>query len=313
MSIAAEELFRDGPRILDGGLATELEARGGDLSGGLWSAKFLLDAPEKIVGAHEAFFSAGAEVAKSAGYQASFEGFAEHGVGPEQATELMRRSVELAGEAAHLAPVREQVAKTAAHRTGRLVAASVGPYGAMLADGSEYRGRYGIGHRALVDFHRPRLEAFAAAAPDLFALETVPDVDEAVALLDALDGLGVSAWLSFTISGDRTRAGQPLEEAFAVAADRDDVLAVGVNCCSPADATRAVPIARAVSGKPVVVYPNSGESWDAERQVWTGRSGFDAALVTRWVTDGAGLVGGCCRVAPADIAELTAHLHRPDQ
>lgn len=310
MSIAAQDLFRDGPRILDGGLATELEAQGGDLSGGLWSARYLLEAPEKIVGAHEAFFAAGADVAKSAGYQASFEGFAAHGVGREQAAELMRRSVELAGEAAHLTPVRDQVAKTAAHCTGRLVAASVGPYGAVLADGSEYRGRYGLGHRELVAFHRPRLEVFAAAEPDLFALETVPDVDEAAALLDALDGLGVPAWLSYTISGEHTRAGQPLEEAFAVAADRDDVLAVGINCCSPADATRAVPIARAVSGKPVVVYPNSGEGWDAEHQVWTGRSGFDAALVTGWIADGAQLVGGCCRVTPADIAEVAAHLSR---
>ncbi|MFR9728227.1 homocysteine S-methyltransferase [Saccharopolyspora sp. MS10] len=310
MGIGVQELFQDGPRILDGGLATALEARGADLSGGLWSARYLVDAPDKIVATHEDFFAAGAEVAKSAGYQASFEGFAAHGIGREQAAELMRRSVELAQEAAHLAPVPQRVDKTAPQRTGRFVAASVGPYGAMLADGSEYRGRYGLGHRELVAFHRARMRIFAEAGPDLFALETVPDVAEGAALLDALDGIGVPAWLSYTIAGDRTRAGQPLEEAFAVAADRDDVLAVGVNCCSPADATRAVPIAREVTGKPVVVYPNSGERWDAVHQVWTGPSGFDAALVAGWIDDGAMLVGGCCRVTPADIADVAAHLGR---
>ncbi|GAA3358389.1 homocysteine S-methyltransferase [Saccharopolyspora gregorii] len=308
MGVGVDELVAGGPRILDGGLATALEARGADLSGGLWSARYLVDAPDDVVATHEDFFAAGAEVAKSAGYQASFEGFAAHGIGREQAAELMRRSVELAQEAAHLAPVPHRVGKTAAHRTGRFVAASVGPYGAVLADGSEYRGRYGLGHRELVAFHRSRMEVFAEAAPDLFALETVPDVDEAAALLDALSGLGVPAWLSYTISGERTRAGQPLDEAFALVAGRDDVLAVGVNCCSPADATRAVPVAREVTGKPVVVYPNSGEGWDAVHQRWTGTSRFDPALVDRWVADGAALVGGCCRVSPADIAAIAERL-----
>ncbi|WP_431874310.1 homocysteine S-methyltransferase [Amycolatopsis sacchari] len=184
----------------------------------------------------------------------------------------------------------------------RWIAASVGPYGAMLADGAEYRGRYGLSVAELTAFHRPRIEALAEAGPDLLALETVPDVDEALALLAAIEGVGVPAWLSYTIDGDRTRAGQPLEEAFAVAAGRDDVVAVGVNCCDPDDAARAIPLAREVSGKPVIAYPNSGEGWDATARRWTGRSRFLPDRVA-----GADLAGGCCRVGPEDIRRLALH------
>lgn len=276
--------------VLDGGLATELEARGHDLSDALWSARLLADDPEEIVSAHETFFRAGAQIATTASYQATFEGFAARGIGQRAAAELMRRSVELA--------------RLAADRVGgrRWVAASVGPYGAMLADGSEYRGRYGLTVAELTAFHRPRLEVLAAAGPDLLALETVPDVDEAEALLAALDGIGVPAWLSYTISGERTRAGQPLTEAFAVAAEHPQLVAVGVNCCAPEDVEPAITLARSITRKPVIVYPNSGEGWDADRRAWTGPSRFTETLVQRWIRAGADIIGGCCRVRPADLA-----------
>jgi homocysteine S-methyltransferase len=279
--------------VLDGGLATELEARGHDLNDALWSARLLADRPDEITAAHEAFFRAGAMVATTASYQASFSGFAAHGIGHEEAAELMRRSVVLARRAAAGAPQR-------------YVAASVGPYGAVLADGSEYRGRYGLTARQLRDFHRPRMEVLAEAEPDFFALETIPDVDEAAAEVELAAEFGIPAWLSYTIRGERTCAGQPLEEAFAVAAGQESVIAVGVNCSSPADATRAVSVAREVSGKPVVLYPNSGEGWDPVRQEWTGPAGFSADLVPRWCADGARLIGGCCRVSPADIGRVAA-------
>jgi homocysteine S-methyltransferase len=184
------------------------------------------------------------------------------------------------------------------------VAASVGPYGAMLADGSEYRGRYGRTVQELTRFHRPRIEALAAAEPDVLALETVPDTDEAEALLAAADGCGVPLWLSYTVAGDRTRAGQPLTEAFALAAGDDRVIGVGVNCSRPADADGAVELAARVSGKPVVVYPNSGERWDGSSGRWQGRASFDPSKVRAWQAAGARLVGGCCRVGPSEIAEL---------
>jgi homocysteine S-methyltransferase len=281
--------------VADGGLATELEARGNDLSDPLWSARLLLDAPGQITDAHLAFFRAGAVIATSASYQASFEGFARRGLDRGAAAGLMRRSVDLARAA------RDQVAGDG---RARWVAASAGPYGAALADGSEYRGRYGRSVRELTAWHRPRLEVLAEAGPDVLALETVPDVDEAEALMTAVAGLGIPAWLSYSIAGGRTRAGQPLAEAFAVAAGVPEIVAVGVNCCAPADVPAAIAAAREVTGKPVIVYPNSGEEWDARRRAWTGRSGYSAAQPRQWITAGATIVGGCCRVRPADIAAI---------
>ncbi|MGH3624949.1 MAG: homocysteine S-methyltransferase [Sciscionella sp.] len=281
--------------ITDGGLATELEARGHDLSDALWSARLLVDAPEEITAAHRAFFDAGAVIATSASYQASFEGFAAGGIGRANAVRLLRRSVELA-EAAR--------AELAEDGRPRWVAASVGPYGAALADGSEYRGRYGLSVAELTAWHRPRLEVLAEARPDVLALETVPDVDEGEALMTAVAGLGIPAWLTYTIDGHRTRAGQPLADAFAVAVDVPEVVAVGVNCCAPADVSAAITVAREVTGKPVIVYPNSAEGWDAHRREWVGPSRYSAEHARQWAAEGARIIGGCCRVRPADIAKL---------
>ncbi|MEV7426668.1 homocysteine S-methyltransferase [Streptomyces sp. NPDC091212] len=280
--------------VLDGGLSNQLVAQGCDLSDTLWSARLLVDSPEQIEAAHAAYVRAGARVLITSSYQATYEGFARRGVARDEATALLARSVELARRAAD-AGEREV-----------WVAASVGPYGAMLADGSEYRGRYGLPVAELERFHRPRIEALASAGPDVLALETVPDADEARALLRAAEGCGVPVWLSYSVAGEQTRAGQPLTEAFALAAGNDQVIAVGVNCCEPADTDRAVEIAASVTGKPVVVYPNSGEEWDAAARGWRGQAAFDPSRVRSWGTSGARLVGGCCRVGPAEIAELAA-------
>ncbi|WP_309058102.1 homocysteine S-methyltransferase [Streptomyces sp.] len=286
----------DGVLVLDGGLSNQLEAQGCDLSDALWSARLLADGPEQIEAAHTAYVRAGARVLITSSYQATFEGFARRGAEKAEAERLLVRSVELAREAASGAG--EEV----------WVAASVGPYGAMLADGSEYRGRYGLSVRELERFHRPRIEVLAGAGPDVLALETVPDADEAEALLRAVAGCGVPVWLSYTVDGGRTRAGQEQAEAFAVAAGNDQVVAVGVNCCDPADAEEAVATAVAVTGKPAVVYPNSGERWDAGARGWRGDVAFDPALATAWTAAGARLVGGCCRVGPATVAALSALL-----
>lgn len=283
-----------GVLISDGGLATELEARGHDLSDDLWSARLLAEAPDEIVAVHEAFFRAGAHIATTASYQASFEGFAAQGIDRVEAERLMRRSVELA-----------RAARGAASAPA-WVAASVGPYGAMLAQGEEYVGRYGLSVAELAAWHRPRLEVLTAADPDVLALETIPDSDEAEALVGLVGEQDIPAWLSYTIAGDRTRAGQPLEEAFAVAADVPQIVAVGVNCCAPADVLGAVVTARRVTGKPVIVYPNSGEVWDGANRVWVGTPGMDTGLAAEWVAAGARIVGGCCRVRPDDIAAMAA-------
>ncbi len=281
--------------IADGGLATELEARGHDLSDGLWSARLLVDAPHEITAVHTAFFRAGAMIATTASYQASFDAFAASGISRDDTVRLLRLSVELAKNA------RDDVG------VGGQVAASVGSYGAALADGSEYRGRYGLSVAQLRDWHRPRLEVLADAGADVLALETIPDVDEAEALVNLVRSLGVPAWLSYTIEGTRTRAGQPLADAFAVVAGVPEIVAVGVNCCAPGDVLPAIGPARE-TGKPVIAYPNGGEQWDSARRAWVGPSRFSPQLAVQWVAAGARVVGGCCRVRPADIAELAAAL-----
>ena len=289
---ALAERVRSGrPVVLDGGLATLLEARGHDLSGGLWSARLLATDPQALVRAHAEFRAAGAEVATTASYQATFEGLGAVGVGHAEAARLLRRSVELAREAMG---------------EDGWVAASVGPYGAMLADGSEYSGRYGLPVAALRAFHHERLGVLVEAGPDLVAYETVPCLAEAEALVAEAAGLGVPAWLSLTCTGDRLRSGEPAADAFALARGVAEVVAVGVNCTAPEDAAGLVATAVKASGKPAVVYPNSGESWDGVAARWVGDPGFDPAHVRRWLADGARLVGGCCRVGPAQVAAVAA-------
>jgi homocysteine S-methyltransferase len=227
-------------------------------------------------------------VATTASYQGSIEGFAARGLdGPA----LLRRSVTLAARA------RDE------HGTG-WVAASVGPYGAVLADGSEYRGDYGLTVAELRAFHRPRLDILAAAGADVLAVETLPCLAEVEAVAAELDAVGVPAWLSITAAGDRTRAGEPLAEAFSLAAGCRAVFAVGVNCVAPGDVPAAVQLARATTGKPAVAYPNSGEAWDAAAARWAGDGGFAPADVAAWIAAGARLVGGCCRVGPSEIAAV---------
>lgn len=264
--------------VLDGGMSNALEDDGADLADPWWTARLLRDEPHRVADVHERYFAAGADVATTATYQAPVE--------------LLARGVALARE------VRDRVAPHA------LVAGSLGPYGALLADGSEYSGRYGLSRAALRDVHAPRLEALAAAGPDVVAVETVPDLDEAEVLLDLLGGLGLPAWLSYSVAGGRTRAGQPLDEAYAAVAATD--VLPGVNCSAPGDVLDAL---SAMSG-PAVVYPNRGEDWDAGHKRWTGSGAFDPALVPRWVAAGARLVGGCCRVGPDDIRAVREAVDR---
>jgi homocysteine S-methyltransferase len=273
--------------VLDGGLATELEAQGADLTGELWSARVLADEPDRVVAVHAAFVAAGADVAITSSYQASFEGYARAGLDTTRAADLLRRSVDLARQAG--APQ---------------VAASIGPYGATLADGSEYTGRYGLSVQQLRRFHRPRLEALASAAPDLFAVETIPCLAEVEALCTELPELGVPAWISLSCTASATSAGERLDEAFALAASCPSVVAVGVNCVPPAVVGRALQVAASVTDKPLVAYPNSGEVWDPEQPRWRGAADISPAEVAGWLALGVRYVGGCCRVGPAQITAI---------
>lgn len=290
--------------VLDGGLATELERRGHDLSDDLWSARLLRDDPQALVETHLAFFRAGAQVATTASYQASFEGFAAQGLSRAESAALMRASVTLARRAADLADAE------LGDGVRRKVAASVGPYGAVLADGSEYSGDYGLTDRALRDFHGPRLEVLASAGADLLAVETIPSAQEAAVLMGLLDELELPAWLSVTCEdASHTRRGDDVRDLFAMARGHDRLVAVGVNCTAPEHVETLVATAAGASGKPVVAYPNSGESWDGARRRWAGDGvGVDPVAARRWVAAGAHWVGGCCRVSSDDIARLAADL-----
>ncbi|MFE2142113.1 homocysteine S-methyltransferase [Streptomyces sp. NPDC059456] len=279
--------------LLDGGLSNQLADQGCDLSGGLWSGRVLAERPDQVEAAHTAYAQAGAEVLITASYQVGYEAFAARGHDRAATTALLRRSVALAARAAEAAD----------HEVW--VAASVGPYGAVLADGSEYRGRYGLSVRELAAFHRPRIEALLAAGPDVLALETIPDAAEAEALLGVLAGTGARAWLSYTVDGARTRAGQGLPEAFALA-EAPEVIAVGVNCCDPVDVLPALEAAASVTGKPLLAYPNDGSVWEAATGTWHAPADPAPWPTGAWTAAGARLVGGCCRIGPARIAELAA-------
>jgi len=300
-------LEAQGVIVLDGGLATELEARGEVLDDELWSAKVLQEHPEVVRQVHLDYLRAGADCVVSASYQATFEGFARQGLTGRQTESLLRRSVSLALEAREAFWVENRDPG----RLRPLVAASVGPYGAFLADGSEYTGDYGLDRDRLREFHRRRLEVLADSGADLLACETIPSIAEAHALCDLLGSAdGTPAWLTFSCrDGERISDGTPFVEAVEVALACPRVIAVGVNCTAPGLVSGLLASLGKIP-KPLVVYPNSGERWDAVGKRWTGAElAVDpVALCSDWRALGAEVLGGCCRTGPARIAAMRARL-----
>ncbi|MEI7772417.1 MAG: homocysteine S-methyltransferase [Chloroflexales bacterium] len=293
--------------ILDGAMATELERRGCDLDDPLWSARVLLDNPDLIRQVHADYYAAGADCAISASYQATFQGFARRGLGTEAAANLMRRAVRLAIEA------RDAFWAETANRAGRprpIVAASVGPYGAFLHDGSEYRGGYGVSEAELIEFHRPRMAVLAEAGPDILAVETIPCLVEAVAVTRLLEEFpGTTAWVSFSArDGAHISSGESLAACAALLGRHPQVAAVGVNCTPPQFVPDLVAAARAVTDTPIVVYPNSGEVYHVDGKRWSGESECAAygAQARAWYAAGARIIGGCCRTGPDHIREIAA-------
>ncbi|MEO8448600.1 MAG: homocysteine S-methyltransferase [Gemmatimonadota bacterium] len=292
--------------VLDGGLATELEARGADLRDPLWSARVLLEQPDLIRDVHRDYLAAGADVITTASYQASHAGLAVRGLIPEQADEVLRLSVRLAVEA------REEWTRTSsADRLPPLVAASVGPYGAYLHDGSEYRGGYGLSAGELRAFHRDRIAVLAGAGADLLAFETIPCREEAEVLVELALETGVSAaWLTFSCrDGDRISAGDGLSEAIAGLRGAECLTAIGVNCTAPRFIGSLLETARDSTDLPLVVYPNSGECYEAASGAWSGEASTGIVdQVAAWYSLGARLIGGCCRTTPETIRGIAASL-----
>ncbi|WP_154927808.1 homocysteine S-methyltransferase [Pantoea anthophila] len=288
--------------ILDGALATELEARGCQLADALWSAKVLMEDPELIYQVHYDYFVAGARCAITASYQATPQGFATRGLSEDESLALIARSVELAQRARHDYLAVRPDAKTL------LVAGSVGPYGAFLADGSEYRGDYALPEAEMMAFHRPRVQALLAVGADLLACETLPSFAEAQALVKLLAEFpDARAWFSFTLrDAGHISDGTPLAEVVGWLNQQPQVVALGVNCVALESVTPALQQLQTLTDKPLVVYPNSGEQYDAGSKTWhSAPSGCTLHdKLAEWQQAGARLIGGCCRTSPGDIAAI---------
>jgi len=291
-----------GIRVLDGGMASELEYLGACIDGPLWSAHVLEEEPEKIIAVHRAYIEAGAEIIETASYQVSRMGYAEVGLDPSRADAALLRSVGLARQAAASYPDRRV-----------LIAASLGPYGAALHNGAEYHGNYTCTFADIVEFHRQRIHVLASAplpeSPDLVAFETLPSLAEAEAIREALaPHPEVPVWFSFTCRDQiHVAHGESLRQCAMAVAAFPQTVGIGINCTHPSLVSSLITEMRAASDKPIIVYPNSGEGWDAEHRCWTGisdpRAYGDEAR--EWFSAGAQIVGGCCRTRPAHVQQVT--------
>lgn len=291
--------------ILDGALATELEARGCDLSDSLWSAKVLIENPELIYQVHLDYFNAGAQCAITASYQATPQGFLRRGLDYEQSLALIAKSVHLAQQA------RSDFLAQHPQATPLLIAGSVGPYGAYLADGSEYRGDYALPQEEMIAFHRPRIRALAEAGVDLLACETLPSSTELQALLTLLQEFPtLGAWFAFTLRDSQHLSdGTPLTQVLAALHGNPQALAIGINCIALENVAPALRQFAVLTDKPLLVYPNSGEHYDAVSKTWHACGGEHGSLIDQvgeWQRIGARLIGGCCRTTPKDIRQIAA-------
>ncbi len=276
---------------LDGGLSTALENNGNNLKTSLWSGELIRSKPEEITRAHLDFINAGSQIIITSSYQISYLGCEKRGWSDLQVEQALRDSTSLA--------------KAAVNKSGRdvKIAASVGPYGAALADGSEYKGDYGLSKSALKDFHARRLDILISTSPDYLALETMPDTFEVEVLVELLKDCPIPYWISYSCKeGNQTNAGQSFQSAIDVA---EAAALIGINCTKPELITELMRSAK--SSKPFVIYPNSGRIWDADKKIWTGsaRSGFSNKLIQEWVEAGAQIIGGCCGIGANEINELS--------
>ncbi|CAK3995541.1 Homocysteine S-methyltransferase [Lecanosticta acicola] len=307
-----------GTLVIDGALATELEARGSDLNHALWSAKILKDDPASIEKVHLDYYLAGGDIAITASYQAAPAGLREHfGMDESAARDMISASVDLASQA-------RQTAYEQGLQRRMLVAGSVGPYGAYLADGSEYRGDYIRTYKELKDFHRPRIQALVDAGVDLLALETIPNVNEIEALLELLkeEFPDAVAWLSCTVGSPESLSdGTPWSDVLhLVNGHADRIVGFGINCIAMSIATDTLKNIVTLTPIPLVCYPNSGETWDATTKTWQSLQSGDvlysdskgtpglAEELDRWTGAGAKLIGGCCRTGPEYIKAVSHHL-----
>jgi homocysteine S-methyltransferase len=303
-----QQLNLDGLHVLDGAMATELERRGFHLDGPLWSAHVLESSPEAIVAVHRDYLEAGADCLLTASYQVSAEGFEKIGHDPQDAAsaaaEALRASVALAERA------RTDYQTSTPRRIW--IAASLGPYGAMLHNGAEYHGNYDCSFTELVGFHSRRIAVLAPTHADFLAFESIPSLQEAEAILSALHPFPeVAAYLSFTCRDEtQTSHGESLQECAKLLEPQPQVIGIGVNCTSPTLISSLIGELAQATSKPIIVYPNSGEEWDAEHRCWLGPGQIQefGELARGWRDAGALWIGGCCRTGPEHVRALAQML-----
>lgn len=290
------------PLLLDGGLSNELEKQGCDLNNKLWSAIMLEENPEAIIQAHLSYLFSGAQCITTASYQASILGFIGIGYDKAKAEALIIKSVELAEEAIKRYSVSEFQAPKP------LIAASIGPYGAFLADGSEYHGNYGISDETLTDFHISRIRLLDSSNADFFACETIPSFQEAIVLTEILKTTNKSAWISFSCKDEQhINDGTPINKCVDYIENHSKIFAIGINCTAPKHVSGLIKTIKSASNtKRIVVYPNSGEAYNAESKNWLGLSDPKSfiEMAKEWIDLGANIIGGCCRIGPDHIKHI---------
>lgn len=323
-----------GQLVLDGAFGTELERHGCDIHDELWSSKMLIENPDIIKKVHISYLAAGADIIESSGYQATVAGFKAHGYGTEEALDLVKLSVRLAVQARNefieakasgaliLRGIRlgeETAGGVRYYSEGALpkplVAASVGPYGAFLADGSEYRGDYGVQTEYLEVFHIPRLALFCEENPDVLACETVPSYDEAIAIARALSDpfttRGIPAWISFSCKdGHHISSGETIIKCACMIDKVRPVTGIGINCTAPEYVESLIKDLRSVTDKPIAVYPNLGETYDGVTKTWSGGQTTFIDYIDTWRKAGANIIGGCCRTNPEIIESVAKRIHK---
>lgn len=291
------------PLILDGGLSNVLEGFGCDLNNELWVANLLNTNPEAIIKTHLAYLEAGAQIISTSSYQATIPGFMKLGFNEHDSKALILKSVELA----HIALQRYYEKNNPQYKP--LIAASIGPYGAFLADGSEYRGHYSISDKALADFHRKRINLLDESNCDLLAFETIPSIQEIKVLSEILKTTRTPSWVSLSCKdGSNINDGTPIKEAAELLQNHPNIFAIGINCTAPKYVSSLVTVLKSVVGnKKIIIYPNSGESYNAKSKTWIENSNpiSFTEMTSEWIELGADIIGGCCRIGPTHIKNIS--------
>lgn len=295
--------------VIDGALASELQRRGCDLNDSLWSAKVLIEQPELISQVHYEYFKAGADCAITASYQATPLGFAKKGIDLKQSIALIKTSVKLAKQA------KQRYLNELADNKPLLIAGSVGPYGAYLADGSEYTGDYQLTEQQFIQFHLDRIKALIEAKVDILACETLPSFPEIQVLTKLIAQFPtITCWFSLTLKDENHLSdGTPISKVINYLNNVDQIVSVGINCIALEKVTPALAVMSKLTTKPIIVYPNSGEQYDPTTKQWHKNHQHCCTFANQidiWTKLGAKLIGGCCQTTPKDIVEITALLNR---